>query len=63
MVTVEDYGLENNLDTIQEYLKTALVTKNVKTKNENISKALGAVVATNQLITIKNGVKEDEKWY
>lgn len=54
MVTVEDYGLENNLDIIQEYLETALATKSTKTKNENISKALGAIVATNQLITIKN---------
>ena len=60
MVTVEDYGLEINLDTIQEYLENALATKNIKVKNENISKAFGAIVATNQLITINNGVKEDE---
>lgn len=60
MVTVEDYGLENSLDTMQEYLEIALATKNKNIKNENISKALGAVVATNQLITIKNNNENKE---
>ena len=41
---------------MQEYLEIALATKNKSIKNENISKALGAVIAQNSTIyPILNG--------
>lgn len=54
MVKIElyDYGIENVLETIGEYLEDAIKSSSKKRKNEIIHKALGAIDALYYVISV-----------
>ena len=55
-IVIEEDGLYNALNSIEDYLKKALNTKDKNLKDTYISKSYGAVIAINQMV-----VTEDDK--
>lgn len=49
-IAIYEYGLENTLERIIEYLEKALSENNKRIKNEYIGKAYGAVTTINSLV-------------
>lgn len=49
-IVIEEDGLYNALNSIEDYLEEALNTKDKNLKDTYISKSYGAVIAINQMV-------------
>lgn len=58
-IVVEEDGLYNALNSIEDYLRKALDTKNKNLKNTYILKSYGAVIAINQMVDTEDD-KDDK---